>query len=272
MARPQGAIGNRLLAALTDAGGERWWWHLERVDLDLGQVLCEPGGPQRHAYFPTTAIVSLLYVLGSGASAEIAVVGNEGVVGTSLFLGGATTTNNASVLIAGEGFRIDAQTIRDEFDRSDSERHLLLLYTQALATQIAQTAACNRHHTIDQQVCGWLLHSLDRQTGREVVVTQELMASTLGVRRESVTAAVGHLQAAGLIHCARGHLSVLDPAGLERRACECHAVVKKEYDRLLPREAAARPAKADWRAPPASGDAAPIYREPRLEAAAACEA
>lgn len=241
MALPEGAIGNRLLAALTDVGGECWRRHLVRVDLKLGQVLYEPGRAQRHAYFPTSAIVSLLYLMADGASAEIAVVGNEGIVGTSLFLGGATTTSNASVLITGQGLRIDAQVIRDEFNRCDAVRHLLLRYTQALATQIAQTAACNRHHAIDQQVCGWLLYSLDRLQGSgEVIVTHELIASMLGVRRESVTQVVGHLQTAGLIHCARGHISVLDAAGLEQRSCECHAVVKKEYDRLLPQEPAAR--------------------------------
>jgi CRP-like cAMP-binding protein len=239
MAHPEDPKSNRLLAALSDAGWQRWRLHLERVDMKLGQVLYEPSRPPVYAYFPTSAIVSLQYVMGSGASSEIAVVGNEGIVGTSLFLGGGATTSHGSVLIAGQGFRIGAQMIRDEFDRSDSVRLLLLRYTQALLTQIAQTAACNRRHTVDQQVCGWLLHSLDRLRGSEVVVTQELMASVLGVRRESVTDAAGRLQAAGLIRCARGHISVLDRAGLERRSCECHAVVKKEYDRLLPQESAA---------------------------------
>ncbi|HAX21770.1 MAG TPA: Crp/Fnr family transcriptional regulator [Hydrogenophaga sp.] len=256
MACPEDPKSNRLLAALTDADWPHWRRHLESVDLRVGQALYEPGRPQLYAYFPTSGIVSLLYLMGSGASSEVAVVGNEGVVGTSLFLGGGTTTSHGSVLIAGQGFRIGAQMIRDEFERSDSVRLLLLRYTQALTTQIAQTAACNRHHAIDQQVCGWLLHSLDRVRDCEVVVTQQLIASMLGVRRESVTEAVGRLQAAGLIHCARGHISVLDRAGIERRSCECHAVVKKEYDRLLPQEPAAHPANAAWRAgmtqPPSS--------------------
>jgi CRP-like cAMP-binding protein len=243
MARPEDPNSNRLLAALTDADWQRWQCRLERVDLKLGQVLYEPSRPQFYAYFPTSAIVSLLYLTDSGACAEFAVVGSEGIVGTSLFLGGASTTSRASVLIAGQGFRIGAQVIRDEFERSDSVRDLLLRYTQALATQIAQTAVCNRHHRIDQQMCGWLLHSLDRQRGSEVVVTQEVLASMLGVRRESVTEAAGHLQATGLIRCTRGHIAVLDLEGLERRSCECHAVVKKEYDRLLPQDPAARPAE-----------------------------
>ena len=185
MAQPEQPIDNRLLAGLADVGGPRWRRALERVDLTVGQVLYWPGSAQRHAYFPTTAIVSLLYVMNSGATAEIAVVGNEGIVDTSPFLGG-------SVLIAGQAFRVGAQLIKDEFERSDEVRHLLLRYTQALATQIAQTAVCNRHHSIDQQLCGWLLHSLDRLRGSgEVIVTQGLIASMLGVRRESVTQAAG---------------------------------------------------------------------------------
>ena len=243
---------NRLLAALADADWQRWRQWLERVDLKQRQVLYEPDRPLRHAYFPTSAIVSLQYAMENGASTEFAVVGNEGIVGTSLFLGGATTTSHGSVLIAGQGFRIGAQVIRDEFDRSDSVRLLLLRYTQALVTQIAQTAVCNRHHTIDQQLSGWLLHSLDRLRGSEVVVTQELIARMLGVRRESVTDAAGRLQAAGLIHYVRGHILVLDRAALEARCCECHAVVKKEYDRLLPQDAAARPAAPYRWARPAS--------------------
>jgi len=272
MAHPELATGNRLLAALTAVGGECWRRRSERVDLELGQVLYEPGRQQRHVYFPTSAIASLQYVMENGASAGIAVVGNEGIVGTSLFLGGATTIGNASVLIAGQGFRIEAQTIRDEFERSAPVRILLLRYTQALAAQIAQTAACNRCHSVDQQVCGWLLHSLDRLRGSgEVLVTHELVASMLGVRRESVTQVLGHLQAAGLIHCARGHISTLDPAGLDRRSCECHAVVKREYDRLLLPEPAVPPAKSDWRALPASGVVAAVRLPPQFEAAAACE-
>lgn len=241
MARPEVPNDNRLLAALTGACGQRVQQNLDRVDLTLGQVLYGPGRPQRHAYFPTSALVSLLHVMDSGATAEIAVVGNEGMVGTSLFLGGGATTSHASVLIAGAGFCIGAQAIKDEFERCDAVRRILLRYTQALATQIAQTAVCNRHHAVEQQVCGWLLHSLDRLRGSEVVVTQELLASMLGVRRESVTKAAYHLQDAGLIHYARGHIEVLDRMGLEQRACECHAVVKREYDRLLPPQPKAGP-------------------------------
>jgi CRP-like cAMP-binding protein len=271
MARPEDPKSNRLLAALTGADWQRWQRHLERVDLKLRQVLYQPGRPQLYAYFPTIAIVSLMYLTDSGASAEFAVVGSEGVVGTSLFLGGATTTSHGSVLIAGQGFRIGAQTIRDEFERSDSVRLLLLRYTQALVTQIAQTAVCNRRHTVDQQLCGWLLHSLDRLRDSEVVVTQELIASVLGVRRESVTEAAGRLQAAGLIRYARGHISVLDHAGLERRSCACHAIVKSEYDRLLPEEPAAPPPKPPRQVSPAWEDAAAIRPTPRHEVAAACE-
>lgn len=268
MACPEDPKSNRLLAALTAADWQHWRRHLESVDLRLGQVLYEPGRPQLYAYFPTSGIVSLFHLMCSGASSEVAVVGNEGIVDTSLFLGGGTTTSHGSVLIAGQGFRIGAQRVRDEFERSDSVRLLLLRYTQALATQITQTAACNRHHTVDQQLCGWLLHSLDRLRDCEVVATQQLIASTLGVRRESVTEAVGRLRAAELIHCARGHILVLDRAGIERRSCECHAVVKKEYDRLLPQEPAAHPANAAWRAGMTSP---PIHLPPRHEIATACE-
>ena len=236
---------NRLLAALSDADWERWRPRLECVDLTRGQVLHEPGRPRRHAYFPTSAVVSLLCTVASGASSEIAVVGNEGVVGISLLLGAGSSTHGSEVLIAGQAFRIEAQAIRDEFDRSEAVRRVLLRYIQALATQIAQTVICNRHHSVEQQLCGLLLHSLDRLQDSEVVVTQELIASRLGVRRESVTAAASRLQAAGLIHQARGHVAVLDRAGLERRCCECHAVVKKEYDRLLPLEPIARPVDPD---------------------------
>lgn len=250
---------NRLLAALADADWQRWEPQLECVDLKLGQVLHEPGGAQRYAYFPTSAIVSLVSVLSDGASTEVAVVGNEGIIGTSLFMGSTSTTSHGSVLFTGQGYRVGAQMIKDEFDRSDSVRYLLLRYTQALVTQIAQTAVCNRHHDIDQQVCGWLLYSLDRMRGSEVVVTQEVLASMLGVRRESVTQVAGQLQAAGLIHYSRGHISVLDRAGLERRSCECHAVVKHEYNRLLPREPATRPTNPPrWVS--SSGDGAAAIR------------
>jgi CRP-like cAMP-binding protein len=256
---------NRLLATLTGADWERWRRQLEWVDLRPGQSLYEPGRSPRHAYFPTSAVASLLCTDASGTSTEIAVVGNEGVVGISLFLGGNSTTSGGSVLIAGQGFRIGAQAIQDEFGRSDAVRRVLLRFIQALTTQIAQTAICNRHHTIEQQLCGFLLHSLDRLRGDEVVVTQEHIAGMLGVRRESVTAAAGHLQEAGLIHYGRGHIAVLDPARLERRSCECHAVVKKEYDRLLPQEPLARPADPGRRTWPAWKEAAQGRRTPQQE-------
>jgi CRP-like cAMP-binding protein len=185
-------------------------------------------------YFPTTAIVSLLHVMENGASAEIAVVGNEGLLGISLFMGGESTPSRAVVQSAGEGWRLKAQTMKDEFNRAGPVLHLLLRYTQALITQMAQTAVCNRHHSLDQQLCRWLLLSLDRLQGNELVMTQELIANMLGVRRESVTEGALKLQRAGLIRYARGRITVLDREGLEQRTCECYAVVKKEYDRLLP--------------------------------------
>lgn len=214
---------------------------LECVDLTLGQVSYASGTPRRHVYFPTSAIVSLLYLTESGATAEIAIVGNEGAVGTSLFLGGRFATDHGVVLGAGHGFRVKSQLIREEFERAGPVMPLLLRYTQALMTQIAQTAVCNRHHALDQQLCRLLLLSLDRLPGSEVLMTQEVIAHQLGVRREGVTEAAHKLQSAGLIRYSRGHISVLDRAGLERRTCECYAVVKKEYDRLLPEVAAARP-------------------------------
>jgi CRP-like cAMP-binding protein len=230
---------NQLLAALPDAEWQRWLPQLERVELPLGQVLYESGTTLRHVYFPTTAIVSLLYVMENGASAEIAVVGNEGIVGISLFMGGGSTPSRAVVQSAGEGFRLKAKTIQEEFNRSGPVMHLLLRYTQALITQMAQTAVCNRHHSLDQQLCRWLLLSLDRLQGsNELAMTQELIANMLGVRREGVTEGALKLQAAGLIRYARGHISVLDRTGLEERTCECYAVVKKEYDRLLPEQMA----------------------------------
>lgn len=234
MTQPEVSTDNSLLAALMTAHGQSLLPHLQSVDLHQGQVLNEPGRPQHFAYFPTSAIVSLLYMTENGASAEFAVVGREGMVGTALFLGGGVTTWQASVLIGGRAWRMVAQTLTDEFERSAAVRQVMLRYTQALAAQIAQTAVCNRHHAIEKQLCGWLLHGLDRLRGAEVVATHELIASMLGVRRESVTQAAHHLQAAGLISCTRGHIVVLDRTGLEQRACECHAVVKKEYDRLLP--------------------------------------
>jgi CRP-like cAMP-binding protein len=229
---------NRLLAALPDAELQRWLPQLERVDLPLGHVLYESGVTLSHVYFPTTAIVSLLYVLENGASAEIAVVGKEGIVGISLFMGGESTPNRAVVQSAGSGFRLSADALKAEFNRAGAVLHLLLRYTQALITQMSQTAVCNRHHSLDQQLCRWLLLSLDRLSGDELVMTQELISNMLGVRREGVTEAAQQLQAAGLIRYARGRIRVLDRDRLEQRSCECYAVVKKEYDRLLPDERA----------------------------------
>ncbi len=225
---------NHLLAALPEAEWTRWLPQLESVKLALGSVLYESGTQQTHIYFPTTAIISLLYVMESGASAEIAVVGNEGAVGISLFMGGESTPSRAVVQSAGQGFRLKAEEIKDEFNRSGPVMHVLLRYTQALITQMAQTAVCNRHHSLDQQLCRWLLLSMDRLDGNELVMTQELIANMLGVRREGVTEGALKLQRAGLIRYSRGHITVLDRKGLENRTCECYAVVKKEYDRLLP--------------------------------------
>jgi CRP-like cAMP-binding protein len=224
---------NQLLAALPPAVLKRWQRSLEDVELPLGEVLYEPGGVLSHVYFATTAIVSLLYVMEDGASAEIAVVGREGLVGISLFMGGESTPSRAVVQSAGIGLRMKAATLKNELARSGPVMRLLLRYTQALITQMAQTAVCNRHHSLDQQLCRWLLLSLDRLTGHELIMTQELIANMLGVRREGVTEAALKLQRAGLIRYTRGRISVLDRAGLERRSCECYAVVKKEYDRLF---------------------------------------
>jgi CRP-like cAMP-binding protein len=234
MPLPASPQHNHLLAALPDDERLRWQAQLEYIDMPLGQVLYESGCTLKHVYFPTTAIVSLLYVMENGASAEIAVVGHEGIVGISLFMGGESTPSRAVVQSAGKGYRMRAQTIKDEFNRSGPVMHLLLRYTQALITQMAQTAVCNRHHSLDQQLCRWLLLSLDRLQGNELVMTQELIANMLGVRREGVTEAALNLQRVGLISYARGHITVLDRPGLEQRTCECYAVVKKEYDRLLP--------------------------------------
>jgi CRP-like cAMP-binding protein len=225
---------NRLLAALPDAEWARWLPQLEPVDMPLGKVLYESGSKLGHVYFPTTSIVSLLYVMEDGASAEIAVVGHEGIVGISLFMGGESTPSRAVVQSAGQGLRLKASLMLQEFNRAGPVLHLLLRYTQALITQMAQTAVCNRHHSLDQQLCRWLLLSLDRLHSDELVMTQELIADMLGVRREGVTEAAGHLQKAGLISYSRGHIKVLDRHRLEQRTCECYAVVKKEYDRLLP--------------------------------------
>jgi len=224
---------NHLLAALPAAEFERLAPHLEFVPMLLGETLYEPGGQLQHVYFPTSAIVSLLYIMESGVSAEIAGVGNEGVLGISLFMGGDTTPSSAVVQTAGHGYRLRARVLKDEFKRAGPLQRLLLRYTQALVTQMFQTAACNRHHTIEQQLCRWLLLTLDRLPSNELVMTQELCASLLGVRREGITEAAGNLQRAGLISYRRGHISVLDRAGLEKGACECYAVVRKELVRLM---------------------------------------
>ncbi len=225
---------NKLIAALPEAVWPRWRSALEPVHLPLGMVLYESGNTLDHIYFPTSAIISLLYVMENGDSAEIAVVGNEGLVGISLFMGGESTPSRAVVQSAGWGFRMLADTIKHEFNQFGPVMHLLLRYTQALITQMAQTAVCNRHHSLDQQLCRWLLLSLDRLQGNQLVMTQELIANMLGVRREGVTEAARRLQDAQLISYSRGHIKVLDRAGLEQRSCECYGVVKREYDRLLP--------------------------------------
>jgi CRP-like cAMP-binding protein len=232
MKTPSEPSDNRLIAALPERDRQRWLPQLEHVELRLGQALYESGDTLSHVYFPTTAIVSLLYVMESGASAEIAVVGNEGLVGISLFMGGESTTSRAVVQSAGHAYRLAAQSIKEEVKRAPV-LHLLLRYTQALITQMSQTAVCNRLHTLDQQLCRWLLLSLDRLQGNELVMTQELIANMLGVRRQGVTEAALKLQEVDLIRYARGRIAVLDRKGLERRTCECYAVVKNEYDRLL---------------------------------------
>ncbi len=224
---------NHLLAALPAAEFERWAKHLELVAMPLGEILYESGGQLQHAYFPTTAIVSLHYVTESGASAEIAGVGNEGVVGIALFMGGDTTPSSAVVQTAGHGYRLERRFLKQEFDRAGPVLRLLLRYTQALITQMTQTAVCNRHHSIEQQLSRWLLMTLDRIPSGELVMTQELVARMLGVRREGVTEAAGKLQQAGYIRYRRGHIAVLDRSGLEKTACECYAAVKTEFDRLL---------------------------------------
>jgi CRP-like cAMP-binding protein len=224
---------NHLLAALPHGDFERLSPHLELILMPLGEALYESGGRLQHVYFPTTSIVSLLYVMEDGASAEIAVVGNEGILGISLFMGGETTPSRAVVQSAGYGYRLKAQILKQEFNRAGPVMHLLLRYTQALITQMAQTAVCNRHHSVEQQLCRWLLLSLDRLTTQELSMTQELIANMLGVRREGVTEAAGKLQRAGLISYSRGRITVLDRPGLEKEVCECYAVVKKEFDRLL---------------------------------------
>jgi CRP-like cAMP-binding protein len=233
MPLPHSPSQNHLLAALPAAEFERLAPHLELVVMRLGETLYEPGGQLQHVYFPTTAIVSLLYILESGSSAEIAGVGNEGILGISLFMGGDTTPSSAVVQTAGHGYRLQARLLKKEFDRGGLMQRLLLRYTQALVTQMCQTAACNRHHSIEQQLCRWLLSTLDRLPSNELIMTQELVASALGVRREGITDAAGKLQRAGFIRYRRGHIAVLERSGLEVGACECYAVVKKELGRLL---------------------------------------
>ncbi|MBW8468463.1 MAG: Crp/Fnr family transcriptional regulator [Thiobacillus sp.] len=226
--------GNKLLACLPDAEWQRWEPQLELVDLPLGKVLYESGAQRTYVYFPTSSIVSLLYALDDGSSAEIAVVGCEGLLGVCIFMGGGSTPSRAVVQSAGMGFRLRADAFMGEFERSIPLRHQILRFAQALITQMSQTAVCIRHHSLEMQLSRWLLLRLDRLPGNEVVVTQELIASNLGVRRESITEAAHKLQVAGLIRYARGHIWVLDRPRLEERTCECYRVVKKEYDRLIP--------------------------------------
>ncbi|MBU0911066.1 MAG: Crp/Fnr family transcriptional regulator [Gammaproteobacteria bacterium] len=234
MPQTKGPQNNHLLAALPEDVKERLFPHMELIELPLGKVLYESGDTLRYVYFPTNSIVSLLYVMESGASAEISVVGKEGLIGVALFMGGESTTSRAIVQSAGQAYRLLGQRLKDEFNRHGALLHTLLRYTQALITQMAQTAVCNRHHSIDQQLCRWLLLSLDRLDSNELMMTQELIANMLGVRREGVTDAAGHLQRLGVIEYHRGHIKVLDRPKLETLCCECYAVVRKESDRLLP--------------------------------------
>ena len=224
---------NHLLAALPIVEFERIAPHLQLVTMPLGDVLCESGGTLKYAYFPTTAIVSLQYIVESGASSEIAGVGNEGILGVSLFMGGMTTTSRAIIQTGGHGYCLPAHLLMEEFNHSSVMMRLMLCYTQALITQIAQTAVCNRHHSVEQQLCRWLLLTLDRLPTNELTMTQELIASMIGVRREGITEAAGHLQQAGIIRYRRGHITVLDRMGLTNNACECYKVVKHEVNRLL---------------------------------------
>jgi CRP-like cAMP-binding protein len=234
MSSPHSPKQNHILAALPVEDYARLLPDLELIAMPLGWAVYESGGTMGYLYFPTTSIVSLLYVMETGASAEIAITGNEGMVGISLFMGGESTPSRAVVQSSGNGYRLKASVLRKEFARGGALQHLALRFTQALITQMAQTAVCNRHHALDQQLCRWLLLSLDRLPGDDLVMTQELIANMLGVRREGVTEAAGKLQADGLIQYSRGHIKVLDRPGLEARVCECYAVVKKEFDRLLP--------------------------------------
>jgi CRP-like cAMP-binding protein len=229
---------NKLLAALPPDICERLQPNLELIPLELGASVYEAGRKQPYVYFPTDAIVSLLYVMTNGASAEMAVVGNEGLVGVALFMGGETTPSRAVVQSAGHGYRLRSKLLKQEFEFGGPLQHLLLRYTQALITQMAQTAVCNRHHSVQQQLCRWLLLSADRLPTNELKMTQEMIATMLGVRREGVTEAAGHLQDGGAIRYSRGHITILDRAKLEECACECYAVVKREFDRLLPDEVA----------------------------------
>ena len=243
MATPHATTQNHLLAAIPTEEYVRLEADLELVPMPLGLVLSESGGVMQHLYFPTTCIVSLLYVLEDGSSAEIGVVGNEGIVGISLFMGGGTTPSRAVVRSAGHGYRLKAQLLQHEFNKGGAVMRLLLRYTQSLMTQMTQTAVCNRHHSVEQQLCRALLLSLDRMQSNALTMTQELIASMLGVRREGVTEAAGNLQRAGLIRYSRGHIDILDRPGLERAVCECYGVVKVEYDRLMsdiPREVPGR--------------------------------
>jgi CRP-like cAMP-binding protein len=226
--------GNHLLGVLPSEEWARFATHLVPVNMSLGQVIYESGDRLDHVYFPATSIVSLLYVMQSGASAEIAIVGNEGMIGIALFMGGETTPNRAVVQSAGRAYRLDAHILKDEFHRAGAVQRLLLRYTQALITQTAQTAVCNRHHSIDQQLCRWLLLSIDRLPSNELTMTQELIANMLGVRRAGVTEAAMKLQNAGLIRYSYGHIEVIDRPGLEKRVCECYGVVRRECERLLP--------------------------------------
>ena len=234
MNTPRDLKENELLAALPPDVLQRWAPHLEWVNMPLGQVLFASGETPQYVFFPTTSMVSLLYVAENGSTSEVAVVGREGLVGISVFMSGGSTPRRAEVQCAGQGIRLDAGLMCKEFDLNGAVTHLMLRYTQALITQMAQTAVCNRHHTLDQQLCRWLLMGLDRVTGTELVMTHELISTNLGVRREGVTEAARRLQEAGVIRYARGHITVLDRTALEARSCECHGVVKREYDRLLP--------------------------------------
>jgi CRP-like cAMP-binding protein len=245
MKTTESEAGNQLLAALPGESLERLDGALERVSLALGETVYEAGVEMRHLYFPIDGIVSLLQVMENGASAEIAVVGSEGVVGIAMFMGGASTLSRAVVQSAGHAYRLPAEALHVEFKRGGELQHLLLRYTQALITQMAQTAVCNRHHNLEQQLCRWLLMSLDRLPSNQLVMTQELIANMLGVRREGVTEAAGRLQRAGVMSYARGHIAVLDTAKLRHLACECYALVKTEYDRLLPWVAASAAVQKD---------------------------